>query len=89
MIKIMIRSESRYPVDKKKLRNFLKKTLERCNIVDNIQMDIIFVGDRKMAALNKKHMRREGTTNVLSFPLLDDYKRSGGERVLFPSQMIF
>lgn len=81
----MIKSESRYPVDRKKLRNFLKKILERHNIVDNVQVDISFVGDRKMTALNKEHMKRNGTTNVLSFPLLDDYKRSGGERgFVFP-----
>ena len=90
MIKIIIKSESRYPVDRKGLRTFLKKTLEKHNIVENIQVDIIFVGDRKMTFFNKKHMNREGTTNVLSFPLMDDYKKRGNERgfVLPPDDVL-
>ena len=90
MIKIIIKSESRYPVDRKKLRDFLKKVFKVNNIVDNVQLDISFVGDRKMIALNKKHMKREGTTNVLSFPLLDDYKQSNEKRdfVLPPDNVL-
>lgn len=90
MIKIIIKSESRYPVDRKKLRSFLEKVLGRYNIVDGVQVDVSFVGDRKMTALNKEHMKREGTTNVLSFPLLNDYKQSGAERsfVLPPDDVL-
>ena len=90
MIKIIIKSESRYPVDRKKLRDFLKKVFKVNNIVDNVQLDISFVGDRKMIALNKKHMKRKGTTNVLSFPLLDDYKQSNEKRdfVLPPDDVL-
>ena len=90
MIKIIIKSESRYPVDRKKLRDFLKKVFKVNNIVDNVQVDIFFVGDRKMIALNKKHMKRKGTTNVLSFPLLDDYKQSNEKRdfVLPPDDVL-
>ena len=90
MIKIIIKSESRYPVDRKKLRSFLEKVLERNNIVDNVQVDISFVGDRKMTALNKEYMKREGTTNVLSFPLLDDYKKSNEKKdfVLPPDDIL-
>lgn len=35
------------------------------------ELSILFTGDRQMAALNRKYLGRDGSTNVLAFPMGD------------------
>jgi probable rRNA maturation factor len=35
------------------------------------ELSILFTGDRQMAALNRKYRDRNGSTNVLAFPMED------------------
>ena len=72
MIKIKILADSKYPVDRKKIRADLKEVLARHNIVDNCELGVMIVGKRKMAELNEKYMSKKGPTDVLSFPIIGE-----------------
>jgi len=76
MIEIGILSESRYPVDKERLRVRIKQVLARHKLVENVALDVLIVGKRKMSTLHKKYMNLPGATNVLSFPLNDPTSHS-------------
>jgi probable rRNA maturation factor len=71
MQKIVIASHSRYPVEKKIIRQKVKEHLGVHKLTDDYEVHIIIVGDRQMTNLNKQFMKREGTTDVLSFPLIN------------------
>lgn len=68
---------SRYPVDRKKIRQRVKTVLKKHNL-DHAQVDVSIVGKRKIKELNESKLKHEGTTDVLSFPQheknqLDDF----------------
>lgn len=67
MIQINFHIGSRYPVNRKKIRECVAETLAQHNIV-NAQLDISIVGTRKIKELNESQLKHEGTTDVLSFP---------------------
>jgi len=69
MIKVLINSSSRYPVERKRIRQLVKKILGSHLTNKETEVSILFCGDRKMTWLNSKWLGRQGTTNVLSFPL--------------------
>jgi len=69
MINIFIKSESRYPINRKKIREWVKKILKEKKIIDEVEIAVIVVGDRKMKGLNKKYRGIEEATPVLAFPL--------------------
>ncbi len=73
MIKVLIKSSSRYPIDRKKVKEVVKKVLGSRFTTGDMEISILFVGDRKMTQLNKKWLKREGTTNVISFPLNQNF----------------
>lgn len=68
---VFVKSESRYPVNRKTLRERVRKILAEKNIVGEAEVSIIVVGDRKMKALNKKYRGLNETSAVLAFPLDD------------------
>ena len=74
MNNIFIKSESRYPVNRKEIRKIVGRILAERKIVGKIEVAVIVVGDRKMKVLNKKYRKIRETTPVLAFPL-DDPKR--------------
>lgn len=70
MIKTNLFIGSRYPVN----RRLLKETVERVmreHKLDNLQVDVSIVGERKITALNEQHLKHNGPTDVLSFPQHD------------------
>ncbi len=66
MIKINIQADSRYPIDRKSLRQTLKETL-KLHHLDHCEISLSVVGKRKMAQLNQTYRGKEGPTDVLSF----------------------
>lgn len=58
---------SRYPVNRKKIRQFVLDFLKTKNL-DNLIVNISVVGERKITALNQKYLRHQGVTDILSFP---------------------
>lgn len=68
-VNVLIYVESRYKVSRKKIKSAVVSVCEENGIESPVEISIAIVGDRKMSALNKKFRDKEGTTNVLSFPL--------------------
>lgn len=69
MVNILLTSESRYPVNRKGVKQAVIDILKEQKIKSAVEVSVLIVGDRKMAELNKKYLNHEGTTDVLSFPL--------------------
>ena len=67
MIHINLFVQSRYPVDRKMIRERAFRVLEE-NQIDHAQVDISIVGTRKIKILNESELKHDGTTDVLSFP---------------------
>lgn len=68
-VTVLIFVESRYKVNRKRIKETVKKTLIANQVTTPCEVSIAIVGDRKMRALNKKYRNLDKTTNVLSFPL--------------------
>ncbi len=58
---------SRYPVNRKKLRETVERVLSE-NGVKNAQVDVSIVGKRRITQLNESKLKHDGATDVLSFP---------------------
>lgn len=58
---------SRYPVNRKLLRQTVSRVLSQYHI-DHAQIDVAIVGERKIRQLNEKQLQHQGVTDVLSFP---------------------
>lgn len=68
-VNVLLFVESRYKLNRKRLTQTIISLLSEQNIVSPVEVSLAIVGDRKMKQLNKKYRNKEGTTNVLSFPL--------------------
>jgi probable rRNA maturation factor len=68
-LKVLIYVESRYKVNRKQIKSAVASVLEENKVQSPLEVSIAIVGDRKMRALNKKYRDKEGTANILSFPI--------------------
>lgn len=66
-ITIPIYVESRYKVNRKKIKERIKRVLREHGITREVEVSIAIVGNRKMRELNKKYRNIDKPTNVLSF----------------------
>ncbi|HSW48003.1 MAG TPA: rRNA maturation RNase YbeY [Candidatus Saccharimonadales bacterium] len=80
-INVLIYVESRYKVSRKKIKSAIKSVCEENNLTSPVEVSVAIVGDRKMKKLNKEYRDKEGTTNILSFPLAE------GEQSKLPSDV--
>lgn len=80
-IKVLIYVESRYKVNRKKIKSAIASICEENKVKSSIEVSVAIVGDRKMKKLNKKYRDKIGTTNILSFPL------SEGQSSALPSDV--
>lgn len=71
MIKISISADSKYPVDRRRIRAVVNDLLKTRGIESDYETGVSVVGDRKMKELNEKYLGVEGTTDVLSFSQLE------------------
>lgn len=69
MVSILIKADSRYPIERKKLRKTIRRFLAKQGIKENAEVSIAVVGDRRMRQLNRKYKDLDETTQVLAFPL--------------------
>lgn len=76
--KVLIYVESRYKVNRKLIKSAVASVLEENNVKSPLEVSLAIVGDRKMRKLNKQYRNKEGTANILSFPL------SEGEQTAMP-----
>jgi probable rRNA maturation factor len=59
--------QSRYWIDKRKFSGLLARLLQRYKLGD-AEITLAFVNTRTIARLNRRFMKRDGPTDVLSFP---------------------
>lgn len=81
-IRVLLYVESRYKINRKRLKSSVLKLLKEHGIKGKAEISVAIVGDRKMKKLNKKYRDKEGTTNVLSFSLLEGENFSTSSNVL-------
>jgi len=67
-VNVPIYIESRYKVNRKKIKESVAKILSEYKINTRCEVSIAIVGNRKMRSLNNKYRNIDMTTNVLSFP---------------------
>lgn len=89
MKKIDILCESRYLVNRVRIRQAVEKTLAENNLHDGYEVCVVISGERKMSELHKKYLQEDGPTDVMSFPLEgveypDDRMRLGDIVVCYP-----
>ena len=66
-ISIPIYVESRYKVNRKKIKETIIKVLLKQQITSAVEVSVAVIGNRKMRVLNKKYRDIDKSTNVLSF----------------------
>lgn len=66
-VSVPIYVESRYRVNRKRIKTVVSDTLKKNGVTSPAEVSIAIVGDRKMRTLNKKYRGLDKTTNVLSF----------------------
>lgn len=67
MITTLLTIGSRYPVNRKKIKQAVTSFLQKHDIFDAV-VSVSIVGDRKITTLNEKLLGHKGVTDVLSFP---------------------
>ena len=77
-ISVPIYVESRYKVNRKRIRDLVSRILNSKDIAGKTEVSVAIVGDRKMRKLSKKYKNEDKTRNVLSFSLTE------GESALAP-----
>jgi probable rRNA maturation factor len=81
-IKVLIFVESRYKVNRKRIKEIIKNTLDKNEIGEAVEVSVAIVGDRKMRELSKEYKGEDKTRNILSF------SQTEGETVLMPRDIL-
>jgi len=61
--------ESRYRVDRKRIKKAILEVLTQQEVKGQVEVSVAIVGDRKMRSLSKKYKGEDKTRNILSFSL--------------------
>lgn len=78
-IDILLYVESRYKVNRKRIRSTVKKILTGRGMTSAVEVSIAIVGDRKMRELSRKYKKDDKTRNILSFPINE------GQNMILPT----
>jgi len=70
-LSVDIKSGSRYPIDRTKIREGIASVLKRHRLKGLVNVSVSIVGDRKMKEINKQYRNKDYSTDVLSFPTYD------------------
>lgn len=81
-ISVQIYIESRYKVNRKKIKETVENVIRKREIASPVEVSVAIVGNRKMTMLNKKYRGLDKTTNVLSF------SQTEGEGIIVPSDKL-
>lgn len=72
MLKVLIKTESRYPVNRKAIRKGILAVLTAEGLTNlDAEVSVLVCGSRKMKALADKHLGDGKVHEVLSFPFQD------------------
>ncbi|OGG06047.1 rRNA maturation RNase YbeY [Candidatus Gottesmanbacteria bacterium RIFCSPHIGHO2_02_FULL_40_24] len=72
MVNVLIKTDSHYKVNRKRIRGAIEQFLIGKKVKGKTEISISVVGDRQMRNLNMKFRKKNETTDVLSFPLIDN-----------------
>ena len=67
MVGIEFSADSRYKINRKKIKLAVERVLEEQRISENVQVSISVVGERKIRDLEKQYFGEDKVTDVLSF----------------------
>lgn len=81
-ISVLLYVESRYKVNRKRVRKTVSQTLATQGVKGPVEVSIAIVGDRKMRELSKTYKGEDKTRNILSFPF------SEGEPTVLPTDKL-
>lgn len=70
--KVNIAADSRYPVNRRQIRQTVDRVLSERQIFQPALAEITVVGDRKIRDLNRRFRQLDQPTDVLSFPLAEN-----------------
>ncbi len=73
-LRVLIFVESRYKVNRKRIKTALSNFLTEQGINSPVEVSVAIVGDRKMRELSKKYKGEDKTRNILSFSLSEGEK---------------
>ncbi len=82
MVNVLIFVESRYKVNRKRIRKSIEGLINREQISSPVEVSIAIVGDRKMRELSRKYKGEDKTRNILSFSLAEGEKALSGGSTL-------
>lgn len=66
-MKLLVKADSRYPIDRKKIRLAVENLLNEHKIGSDVELSLYLVGERKIKELKKKYLGIDEVTDVLSF----------------------
>ena len=81
-INVLIFVESRYKINRKRIKETVARTIDNNAIAAPVEVSVAIVGDRKMRELSRKYKGEDKTRNVLSF------SQSEGEKVQQPNDIL-
>jgi rRNA maturation RNase YbeY len=81
-LKVLIFVESRYKVNRKRIRASLANLLDQQRINSPVEVSVAIVGDRKMRELSKKYKGEDKTRNILSFSQSEGEKMAAPEGIM-------
>lgn len=81
-VSVLIFVESRYKVNRKRIKKTVQNVLDKNEIVGPVEVSIAVVGDRKMRELSKKYKGEDKTRNILSF------SQTEGEEIKMPAGVL-
>ncbi|OGD86970.1 rRNA maturation RNase YbeY [Candidatus Curtissbacteria bacterium RIFCSPHIGHO2_01_FULL_41_11] len=74
MVRVLITTESQYPIDQKVVKKAIFDTLKRCKIKGDYEISVLVAGKKKMLDLSRKYLKDNSLHEVLAF----SQEESGG-----------
>jgi probable rRNA maturation factor len=74
--------ESRYKVNRRRIKNIVTRLISQHGINDSVEVSVAIVGDRKMRELSKRYKGEDKTRNILSF------SQTEGEKIVSNGQSL-
>jgi probable rRNA maturation factor len=71
MVSVLIKTDSHFTVNRKRIRVCVEKILQEKRVKGAVEVSVSIVGDRQMRQLNRRYRHLDKTTDVLSFCLTE------------------
>ncbi len=87
---ILIENETSFDVEEfyQVIENVIKNTLDFENFTNNVEVSLTFVDNEEIQILNKRFRNIDKATDVLSFPLIDDFDSVDQSNIVFLGDIV-